>query len=167
MRLKTPEDVMRFLCKEDPYGIILDACKDESIDWSDLQWVQQNCRPSASYPKSPMPCRHCGVTASTATTSYSNTNGNAGRPYFKCPTMGKFLVFADARGNDPTNPLCRCGVSSKRTMSGFYNARTPGKLFYVCRIGMCEFNKECRDARGGQVVVDPEIVDYLILLEII
>ncbi|KAI1649288.1 uncharacterized protein F4817DRAFT_32754 [Daldinia loculata] len=167
MHLNTLEDVIRFLCGRDTDDTTLDARKGRAPDWSDLQWVLRKARPSASYPTSPIPCRHCGLTASTATTSSSNINGNAGRPYFRCPTMGKFLVFADARGNDPTNPVCRCGLSSKRMMSGFYNAKTPGKLFYVCRSGMCEYYRECRDARGEHVVVDWELVDHLAWLEII
>ncbi|KAI1661985.1 hypothetical protein F4813DRAFT_396667 [Daldinia decipiens] len=166
MHLNTLEDVVEFLCGRDTGDSALDARESQAPNWSDLQYVLRTIRPSASYPRSPIPCRHCGLTSSKAITSSSNTNGNAGRPYFKCPTMGKFLVFADARGNDLTNPVCRCGLSSKRIMSGLYT-KNPGKLFYVCRSGMCEYNRECRDAQGEHVIVGWEIVDYLAWLEII
>jgi hypothetical protein len=42
----------------------------------------------------------------------------AGRGYFKCESCDKFHCFQDTRGNDPRNPSCYCGASSKTQVSG-------------------------------------------------
>ncbi|KAK4183370.1 hypothetical protein QBC35DRAFT_508164 [Podospora australis] len=71
-------------------------------------------------------------------------NRNAGRPYYICCSCpdGKFLVFADYEGNQPWNPRCHCGESSKQQSTGGWYRRTqtrPGTQYYVCRLGTCDY----------------------------
>ncbi|KAB8258651.1 hypothetical protein BDV32DRAFT_125582 [Aspergillus pseudonomiae] len=42
-----------------------------------------------------------------------NPNGHGGRPFFKCPTCGRFHSWADTRGVLDQNPLCQCGRLSR------------------------------------------------------
>ncbi|KAI1472749.1 uncharacterized protein F4812DRAFT_23924 [Daldinia caldariorum] len=164
MHISTVADVIELIC-----CVALNESTRAFFNSPEPRWDQlQHFRgllPLASYPSSPMRCYHCGLTASPAVTSSSNENGNAGRPYYKCPRTGKFLVFADARGNDPRNPPCECGLSSKRMVAGRKKSR--GKLFYVCRNGTCDYNRCCTDARGGKVTIDWEILDHLVHIQII
>ena len=97
-------------------------------------------------------------------TRSSNRNGNAGRPYYKCDPCNKFLVFADDRGNDPANPECDCGISSKKQISSRDKGR---KIHFVCRMGGCDFYapKVVRD--GETVAAEGGLVAELAALKII
>ncbi|KAF2189958.1 hypothetical protein K469DRAFT_561858 [Zopfia rhizophila CBS 207.26] len=132
-----------------------------SFDISSLQRI--NLAPP---PQVPPNCFQCGGPSLRSTTRRSNRKGNAGRPYDKCMRCGKFLGFADERGNDPNNPPCGCGVSSKRQVAG-PEKRVPRGLHYVCRLGACDFYAPCKDAEDRQVTVDGEFVDLLAMLRII
>ena len=101
-------------------------------------------------------CLRCGKSSDQFVTKTSNRNNNAGRPYFKCVHCDKFLVFNDTRGNDPDNPLCYCGVSSKRQVSG-RDRRVPRGVHYVCRLGRCNFYQpEMRDIYRQMSLEDVE-----------
>ncbi|KAI1802010.1 hypothetical protein F4811DRAFT_573547 [Daldinia bambusicola] len=164
MHISTVADVIELICRMNLDETTRSFFNSPEPGWDKLRHFR-GLLPLASYPRSPMPCYHCGEPASPAVTSSSNENGNAGRPYFKCPQTGKFLVFADARGNDPGNPRCRCDLSSKRIVAGRKESR--GKLFYVCRNGTCNYNRYCTDARGEDVTIDWEILDHLVHISII
>ena len=92
----------------------------------------------ASPPQAPPRCPRCRKFGIQETTRPSNRKGNAGRRYYKCRPCKKFLCFIDDRGNDPSNPPCHCGVSSKTEMVGT-DKRVLRGLHYVCRLGCCEF----------------------------
>lgn len=119
-------------------------------------------------PPSPMPprCFRCGGPSERMTTRNSNRKGNAGRPYDKCTRCKKFLGFADERGNDPNNPPCHCGVSSRRQLAG-PEKQVPYGLHYVCRLGACDFYAPYTNAGNQQVTVSRELVDCLATLQII
>ncbi|KAF2498794.1 hypothetical protein BU16DRAFT_443877, partial [Lophium mytilinum] len=85
-------------------------------------------------------------------TRRSNRKGNTGRPYFKCLSCDRFLCFADRRGNDPSNPLCFCGASIKRQISGPEKDVARG-VHFVCRLGECAFYRICVDANHQQCIV--------------
>ncbi|KAK4233357.1 hypothetical protein C8A03DRAFT_19562 [Achaetomium macrosporum] len=100
------------------------------------------------------------------TTRHSNRNGNAGRPYYKCQPCNKFLCFADSRGNNPGNPPCDCGVSSKTQVAG-KEKKVPRGVHYVCRLGKCDFYKPCVE-NGKQVAVESDdLVHRLAMLSIL
>ena len=84
---------------------------------------------------------------------FSNRKGNAGRPYYKCQHCSKFLCFVDDRGNDPNNPPCHCGASSKTQVAG-REKKVPGGIHYVCRLGGCDFYKPNIGEDGNQVTVE-------------
>ena len=109
-------------------------------------------------------CRRPGVLKITGSL---NRNWNAGRPYYKCEDCDQFLVFNDIRGNDPRNPPCHCGASSKAQVSG-PEKRVPRGLHYVCRLGTCDFYSTARDFNGNQVRLWQDSLGYnLILLNLI
>lgn len=95
-----------------------------------------------------------------------NRNGNAGRPYHKCISCRKFLGFADERGNDPNNPMCNCGESSKAQRAG-ENSSNPGGLHYVCRLGTCDYYVVRMDENQEQIRLGSDMVDLFASLNII
>lgn len=121
----------------------------------------------AGLPASPPHCFHCGNPSTRLTTRISNRNGNAGRPYFKCIPCNQFLVFADRRGNDPANPPCRCGLSSKRQIEGKRQRMSGRNIHFVCRLGTCDYYAAARDQTGNQIRVEGDLVDRLAALSII
>jgi hypothetical protein len=132
-----------------------------SFDVSTLQSVR--LLPSAQV--SPI-CFRCGKPSSRHITRTSNRNGNGGRPYDKCMHCNKFLAFTDERGNDPNNPTCRCGLSSKRQIAGL-RKKVPRGLHYVCRLGTCGFYAPVRNAEERQVTIDEGLVDGFARLGIV
>jgi hypothetical protein len=132
-----------------------------SFDISTLRRI--NLAPS---PQAPPSCFKCGGLSRKLVTRSSNRKGNAGRPYHKCELCGKFLAFADERGNDPNNPKCYCGASSKRQIAGPEKIVSRG-LHYVCRLGACDFYALCTDAEHQQITVDGDLVDLLAMLRMI
>lgn len=111
-------------------------------------------------------CIQCGVPTNLRYTRTSNRKGNAGRPYYKCVPCNKFHCFADKRGNDPTNPPCHCGKSSKRQISGPEKS-VARQVHYVCRIGGCDFYDVCRNAQQKTIILDRELVEPMARLGII
>jgi hypothetical protein len=103
-------------------------------------------------------CIICGRLTTLLTTRASNLKGNAVREYFKCNPCKKFHCFSDTRGNDPRNPLCRCGASSITQISGA-EKRVARGVRYVCRLGRCDFYDICRDDQKRQVTVDENFMD--------
>ncbi|KAI0467180.1 hypothetical protein F4859DRAFT_278924 [Xylaria cf. heliscus] len=101
----------------------------------------------------PRLCRICRSPAVWAITQPTNINGNAGRPYFRCPPCDKFLAFDDKRGIEETNPLCDCGEPSRRDLSG-YRSKVPGRLFYTCSNGDCGYFDWCTDVTDEDHVAD-------------
>ncbi|KAL6910133.1 hypothetical protein GGI43DRAFT_389415 [Trichoderma evansii] len=99
-------------------------------------------------PEEPPACRQCGEESKRYITRPTNRNGNAGRPYYKCDRCPKFAGFADTRGNDPNNPPCDCGASSRRQLASRVKGR---KIHYVCRLGKCNFYGEQPNAIDGSV----------------
>lgn len=80
-------------------------------------------------------CLDCGQACIRRVTSKSNTNGNAGRPYYTClnSTHGrKFTCWDDDRGISSTNPRCECGITSREFAAG-------GEDFYGCPVGGCKW----------------------------
>ncbi|KAI0438320.1 hypothetical protein F4803DRAFT_535546 [Xylaria telfairii] len=132
-----------------------------SIDLSSIKRVTL-----ASPPTQPPPCHRCGQVSERLVTRSSNRNGNAGRPYYKCLRCNKFLVFADYRGNDPTNPECHCGCSSKLQITGM-SKWVAGRLHYVCRLGSCDFFSPTKDANGLDIVIDMGLAEDLSRLSIV
>lgn len=111
------------------------------------------------FPSVPPTCYRCGGSGDRYTTRCSNRNGNVGRPYYKCRNCRQFLVFADDRGNDPTNPVCHCGLSSKRQVASREKNR---KIHYVCRRGGCDFYAPCIKPNMDSVVVTGDDIVYLL-----
>lgn len=115
----------------------------------------------------PPTCLRCNRAGEFLITRASNRNGNAQRPYYKCIPCRKFLRFNDDRGNDPSNPHCFCGVSSKRQVAAL-TRRVPRGLHFICRLGDCNFYKPFRDPQGHHFAVETEeLLDQLINLRIV
>lgn len=84
-------------------------------------------------------CWECKVPAMPFITRQYNSNGNAGRPYYKClrcPGRDALYTFADDRNVGPPNPLCYCGRYSRGERTGAAKGRT---LFYKCWDMKCRF----------------------------
>jgi len=111
----------------------------------------------------PPTCFLCNGHSSEYTTRRSNRNGNAGRPYYKCDSCGKFLAFADDRGNDLLNPLCHCQTSSRRQVSCRDKGR---KIHYVCRLGRCDFYQAGENLRGHATLIPDEEQIVLLLVRL-
>ncbi|KAK8048950.1 hypothetical protein PG994_010680 [Apiospora phragmitis] len=115
--------------------------------------------PLAPAPATPSRCFRCQRPSTRLVTHRSNRQHNAGRPYHKCAPCGKFLGFADERGNDPRNPAC---PAATRGGSG------GGRLHYVCRMSTCDFYAPFVDAGGAQVrVVGEDLAGQMAGLRII
>src|SRR5205823_3221353 len=99
-------------------------------------------------------------------TKSSNCKGNAGRGYFKCESCDKFHCFQDTRGNDPRNPSCYCGASSKTQVSR-PEKRVARGVHYVCRLGRCDYYDVCRDDQKRQITVDESFVEQFARLHFI
>lgn len=88
------------------------------------------------------PCRGCRSPSTFSITSHFNRNGNAGRPFYKCPRpechIG-FVTWADRIGVEEGNPDCDCGKTSRKGVTGACAWRGPGKVFYKCAEGRCSF----------------------------
>jgi hypothetical protein len=110
--------------------------------------------PLAPPPTKAPDCILCGKPTRRRIARVLNPNGNAGRPYYKCIPCDKFHCFCDSRGNDPTNPPCHCGKSSKRQVSGHGKA-VPRGVHFVCRLGTCDFYRALRDAEERQIQITP------------
>lgn len=121
---------------------------------------------SAPFPAAPPVCLRCDTAKHVLchVTGSDNPNSNVGRPFYKCHSCPRFLVFADVRGNDPANRLCHCKVSSKRQVSG------PAKgyqVHYVCRLGACDYYDIHRRGDGAPFHVDPPILAVLVELGVV
>lgn len=117
-------------------------------------------------PTHPPICSRCNSPSQRKTTRSSNRNGNAGRPYDKCTNCGNFLGFADERGNNPNNPLCHCGQSSKAQVTG-QNSGNPGGLHYVCRLGTCDYYYVRRNRNNEQIRLCGDMVEQFANLKLI
>lgn len=116
-------------------------------------------------PSSPPRCFQCDLPSVCCVTRRSNRKGNAGRKYFKCVRCRKFLVFADDLGNQPGNPPCECGHSSKREVSVKEKLTSEGKrawkVYFVCRLGTCDFYQEGEGRGGTSDVLDKVLLERL------
>ena len=108
-------------------------------------------------PPTPPPCFLCKGPSKRCITRESNRNGNAGRPYYKCFPCNKFLVFDDSRGNEPGNPECPCGYSSKRQVSGT-GKRVARAVHFVCRMGTCDYYQAKEKMDGSREILDDEMM---------
>lgn len=122
--------------------------------------ASQSLANPAAAPETAPSCIKCGLPTSRLKTKRSNRNGNALRPYYKCQPCNKFHCFADTRGNDPANPLCHCGVSSKRQLSGL-EKRPPRQLHYVCRLGTCDYYDVDRSLSGESKDFDENVLERM------
>ncbi|KAI1391475.1 uncharacterized protein F4822DRAFT_396843 [Hypoxylon trugodes] len=114
----------------------------------------------------PIPtCMVCDGPGIREITRKSNRNGNAGRFYYKCQDCNRFINFDDDRGWNPQNPICCCGIPSRRQITG--RKKVPGKLHFVCRFGSCDFFGWERNAEGSQMVVPETLIGGLAGLKII
>ncbi|KAJ5505569.1 hypothetical protein N7453_004526 [Penicillium expansum] len=86
----------------------------------------------------------------------NNPNGNAGRPYYRCYPCDRFICFDDQRGISSANPLCDCGLYSRRQMAGV-GKQVPRGLHYVCARGGCYFYELMLD-NGRQFLVPDNLV---------
>jgi hypothetical protein len=132
---------------------------------SQPQALQPLANPAPA-PQTAPQCTKCGHTASRMITSRGNSNGNALRPYYKCVPCDKFCCFDDLRGNDPTNPLCYCGLSGK-TQASSINKTPRRQLYYVCRVGNCSYYEVVTDLNGKAHFVEDEVVDLMISLRLV
>lgn len=122
--------------------------------------------PLAPAAKNPPHCFSCNKPSQRMVTRSSNRNANGGRPYYKCISCGYFFAFADERGNNPDNPSCDCGESSRLQRAG-ENSSNPGGLHYVCRLGTCDYYEVKVDENQEQVTTSLDLVDHFAGLNII
>lgn len=120
---------------------------------------------SLRQPPRALACSNCHKPGHRRITSFSNPNGNAGRPYYYCSPCRKFISFDDERGKRDENPLCECGKPSRSQLNG-KNSRPPGGVHFVCSEGQCDFfDRDCWN--GEQVVIAADLIDQLAHLSII
>lgn len=81
---------------------------------------------------------NCKSLTTLRTTKDSNANGNARRPFYKCPNCSAFCTFADNRNVNDSNPLCWCGAYSRGELTGVAKGR---RRFYKCSNLQCAFWK--------------------------
>lgn len=74
-------------------------------------------------------------------------------------SCGKFFSFADERGNNPDNPPCDYGESS-RLQRAAENSSNPGGLHYVCRLGTCDYYAVKVDENQEQITLGLDLVDH-------
>lgn len=103
-------------------------------------------------------CRRCGDPCVRRITRTTNRNGNAGRPFYKCIPCDKFSCFADPVGDSEKNPLCDCGLNSKRDLSSREKGR---KIFFTCKSGQCDFFEFHKREDGTDWQVDEDIAKAL------
>ncbi|KAH6653043.1 hypothetical protein BKA67DRAFT_568410 [Truncatella angustata] len=115
--------------------------------------------------KRPKICSGCHQPGQRRITSWENTNGNAGRPYYYCTPCAKFITFDDKRGLCDSNPRCDCGQPSRAQVNG-RNRRPPRGVHYVCKNGCCDFFARA-EKNGQQVAVAEDFIDRLANLSII
>ncbi|KAI1482261.1 hypothetical protein F4774DRAFT_335598 [Daldinia eschscholtzii] len=125
------------------------------------------------FPEEPPKCRRC----KTRPILQSNdTDNSIRRPYYSCikPRCGHFRMYADHRGNDPTNPKCSCGSPSRRMIAGHwrsYEEEYPsniGHVYYTCRFGDCTYKELHKTPEGHYVIInDWGLVDALEKLYIV
>ena len=108
-----------------------------------------------SAPSTAPSCLRCKKATDILVTRRSNRTGNAGRLYSKCIPCEIFHCFMDERGNDPTNPICHCGESSKRQVSKEAKGR---RVHYVCRLGACRYYAVHGMAGGEQLSLTEDLV---------
>ena len=120
--------------------------------------------PFLAGPQSAPTCLRCGQETERLITRWSNRNGNAGRPYYKCLHCGGFNSFADDRGNDAGNPLCDCGQASRRQISGVQRGR---RVHYVCRFGRCDYFTFHWTAENKVMSLTEDVVEWLARLRLV
>lgn len=112
---------------------------------------------------SPYRCRYCGSTNLLyQIVQPGNRNGNIGRPYYVCvnphcsnvTTQGAgqhargWVTWDDTVGVAPGNPLCNCQRSARQDAAGAGSA-VPGRGFWTCSTGACNYISWRRDGMGG------------------
>lgn len=65
-----------------------------------------------------------------------------------------------------TNPLCHCGKSSKRQISG-PDKSIGRQVHYVCRVGGCDFYCAHRNALNQKIALESDLVEPMARLGII
>lgn len=112
--------------------------------------------PRAPHPLLTRPpnCLDCGSRTDRHITVYSNANGNAHRPYYKCGKCRAFACFGDLRGIHPSNPACGCGLRS-RFQVGMHGGSYPGALHWRCAVGGCGFFQYHRGEEGEVLCFPP------------
>jgi len=90
-------------------------------------------------------CHSCNRRSTRCVTKPTG-NGNDFRPYYKCINCGIFFVFADSRGNLPSNEPCDCGTPSKLQVSN-----KKRELHFVCRLGKCDYHEWMELPNGERV----------------
>lgn len=102
--------------------------------------VQSRTLPDSSgIPQAQRACWECsGPTKISKITS--NKNGDKGRPYFKCENENceAFHSYADERGVNPDNPVCKCENPSRMQVSG-RGKESRRSIIYNCSTRTCAF----------------------------
>lgn len=109
-------------------------------------WTPPRVWPVSSHSMFTNPNHAITPSASASLVPIVINNNNVGCPYLKCVPCYKFLVFNDTRGNDPNDPLCYCGVSSKRQSS---RARSPSLPWRSLRLPTRPVISICRRWKLG------------------
>ncbi|KAI2784478.1 hypothetical protein F4815DRAFT_455899, partial [Daldinia loculata] len=144
----------------------IDQTTIDNLGPAGLRSYLQTKRPSASYPRVPPQCFRCLEPATKYFTNMTNSKGNGGRPCFKCGPCDQFLVFADARGNDPQRDHCVCGFPTKRMIVG-KDTENHGQVFYVCSQGTCGYYVPRVDDNTQRAIkIDPGLKSQLVELYI-
>lgn len=100
-------------------------------------------------PRFPRPtapvCRHCNRRSTSLPVRPSNPNGNAGRPFYRCNSIGcqqlegnGFIAWDDNIGVHENNPRCDCGILSRLDRAGIYSP-IAGQRFWRCADGTCRY----------------------------
>ncbi|KAK3986577.1 hypothetical protein QBC44DRAFT_373057 [Cladorrhinum sp. PSN332] len=92
----------------------------------------------ALLPKNGPVCKMCKSPSRLDITSDENDNGNARRPFYKCQPCKNWITWGDLEGCDVGNVKCRCRRRA-RTMVCGDKSKCPGKRFWKCASGFCDF----------------------------
>lgn len=102
-------------------------------------------------------CKLCQTLLILKYVNADNPNGNAGRPYYICPSCTwdcRWHGWADSHGLNASNPCCDCDQPSRQDRIGQDNKRAPGMGFWTCAIGVCDYYSEHEDGTRGAVFDD-------------
>ncbi|KAK0643746.1 hypothetical protein B0T16DRAFT_188380 [Cercophora newfieldiana] len=84
----------------------------------------------------------CNTASNFVEVRSDNKKGNAGRPLYVCAACNALVSWADRRGVEESNPVCFCGVPSRKAV-----ARMIGRAKWECWDRCCGFSRGMKGSK--------------------